>query len=207
MGAPVQERALDGGTAGAGGIRRYREGVGQVLTEVQRPAWNAAASKVRSRPRLWQSGWLTGQTFFQGICSARSRIGGDAAVAARAGGVRAAPGRRAEHWRRAGADAASRAIGGAGGRGHHGLWSGAMQRGAEEVAKRGLPRDASGASERGERHHGTLCGEVWGTQGRGAGVYPDPAAERWVGGRGQGYQWRGSERAADTAVKWVEGVK
>src|ERR1035437_9408907 len=47
----------------------------RVLTEAQRRAWNAAAAKVRSRPRLWQSGWLTGQTFFTGINSARSRIG------------------------------------------------------------------------------------------------------------------------------------
>jgi hypothetical protein len=47
----------------------------RVLTEPQRQAWNAAAAKVRSRPRLWQSGWLTGQAFFQGICSARARIG------------------------------------------------------------------------------------------------------------------------------------
>ena len=47
----------------------------RVLTEEQRRAWNAAAAKVRSRPRLRQSGWLSGQTYFQGICSARSRIG------------------------------------------------------------------------------------------------------------------------------------
>jgi hypothetical protein len=47
----------------------------RVLSEEKRRAWNAAAAKVRSRPRLWQSGWLTGQTFFAGINSARSRIG------------------------------------------------------------------------------------------------------------------------------------
>ena len=47
----------------------------RVLTEEQRRAWNAAAAKVRSRPRLWQSGWITGQTFFTGINSARARIG------------------------------------------------------------------------------------------------------------------------------------
>jgi hypothetical protein len=47
----------------------------RVLTEAQRRAWNAAAAKVQSRPRLWQSGWLTGQTFFAGINSAWSRIG------------------------------------------------------------------------------------------------------------------------------------
>ena len=32
----------------------------RVLLEEQRRARNAAAAKVRSRPRLWQSGWLTG---------------------------------------------------------------------------------------------------------------------------------------------------
>jgi hypothetical protein len=47
----------------------------RVLVEEQRRAWNAAAAKVRSRPRLSQSGWLTGQTHFEGINSARSRIG------------------------------------------------------------------------------------------------------------------------------------
>jgi hypothetical protein len=47
----------------------------RVLAEEQRRAWNAAAAKVRSRPRLWQSGWLTGQTHFAGINSARARIG------------------------------------------------------------------------------------------------------------------------------------
>ena len=47
----------------------------RVLTEEQRQAWSAAAAKVRSHPRLWQAGWLSGQTFFAGINSARSRIG------------------------------------------------------------------------------------------------------------------------------------
>ena len=49
----------------------------RVLTEEQRRAWNAAAARVRSRPRLWQAGWLSGQTHFAGINSARSRIGRD----------------------------------------------------------------------------------------------------------------------------------
>ena len=47
----------------------------RVLTEEQRRAWNAAAAKVRSRPRLWQAGWRSGQTHFAGISNARSRIG------------------------------------------------------------------------------------------------------------------------------------
>src|ERR1022692_3613028 len=47
----------------------------RVLTEEQRQAWSAATAKVRSRPRLGQAGWLSGQTFFAGINSARSRIG------------------------------------------------------------------------------------------------------------------------------------
>jgi hypothetical protein len=47
----------------------------QVLTEEQRRAWIAAAAKVKSHPRLWQSGRLTGEMHFQGINSARARIG------------------------------------------------------------------------------------------------------------------------------------
>jgi hypothetical protein len=47
----------------------------QVLTEEQRQAWMVAAAKVKSRPRLWQSGPLTGEMHFQGINSARARIG------------------------------------------------------------------------------------------------------------------------------------
>ena len=61
------QRAHAGAQAGAGGVRRDREGVEPVLTEEQRRAWNAAAAKVRSRPRLWQSGPLSGETFFTGI--------------------------------------------------------------------------------------------------------------------------------------------
>jgi hypothetical protein len=45
------------------------------LTEEQRRAWMAAAAKVKSHPRLWQSGPLTGEMHFQGINSARARIG------------------------------------------------------------------------------------------------------------------------------------
>ena len=48
---------------------------GRVLTEEQRRAWNAAAAKVRSRPRLSQSGPLSGETHFTGINNSRSRIG------------------------------------------------------------------------------------------------------------------------------------
>ena len=47
----------------------------QVLTEQQRQAWMVAAAKVKSRPRLWQRGPLTGEMHFQGINSARARIG------------------------------------------------------------------------------------------------------------------------------------
>ena len=45
------------------------------LTEEQRLAWIVAAAKVKSHPRLWQSGRLTGEMHFQGINSARARIG------------------------------------------------------------------------------------------------------------------------------------
>ena len=47
----------------------------QALTEEQRRAWNAAGPKVKSHPRLGQSGPLTGEMHFQGIDSARARIG------------------------------------------------------------------------------------------------------------------------------------
>jgi hypothetical protein len=46
-----------------------------VLTEEQRRAWMVAAAKVKSHPRLWQSGPLTGEMHFQGISSTRARIG------------------------------------------------------------------------------------------------------------------------------------
>ena len=47
----------------------------QVLTEDQRRAWMVAAAKVKSHPRLWQSGPLTGEMHFEGISSARATIG------------------------------------------------------------------------------------------------------------------------------------
>src|ERR1035437_2987621 len=46
----------------------------RVLTQLQREAWNVAGPKVQSKTRLGQSGKLTGQQFFQGICSARACI-------------------------------------------------------------------------------------------------------------------------------------
>jgi hypothetical protein len=45
------------------------------LTEEQRRAWMASAAKTKSRPRLGQSGPLTGEMHFEGINSARARIG------------------------------------------------------------------------------------------------------------------------------------
>ena len=48
-----------------------------VLTQTEREAWNVAGPKVQSKKRLAQSGKLTGQQFFQGICSARACIGAD----------------------------------------------------------------------------------------------------------------------------------
>ncbi len=47
------------------------------LTEEQRQAWVASAARVKSRPRLWQSGPLFGEMHFEGINSARARIGRD----------------------------------------------------------------------------------------------------------------------------------
>jgi hypothetical protein len=48
---------------------------GGKLTEEQRRAWMASAVNVKSHPRLWQSGPLTGEMHFQGINNARARIG------------------------------------------------------------------------------------------------------------------------------------
>jgi hypothetical protein len=48
-----------------------------LLTAEQQHAWNAAAAKVLSRPRLGQCGPLTGQEHFVGINSSQARIGRD----------------------------------------------------------------------------------------------------------------------------------
>lgn len=48
---------------------------GGKLTEQQRRAWMASGTKVKSHPRLWESGPLTGEMHFQGINNARARIG------------------------------------------------------------------------------------------------------------------------------------
>jgi hypothetical protein len=48
-----------------------------LLTAEQQRAWNAAAAKVLSRPRLGQCGPLTGQEHFVGINSSRARIDRD----------------------------------------------------------------------------------------------------------------------------------
>jgi hypothetical protein len=45
------------------------------LTEEQRQAWVDSGAKVKSYPRLSQSGRLTGEMHFEGINSARARIG------------------------------------------------------------------------------------------------------------------------------------
>ena len=60
-------------TRGAFGV--IAKAWGGRLTEEQRRAWIVAAAKVKSHPRLWQSGPLTGEMHFQGINSARARIG------------------------------------------------------------------------------------------------------------------------------------
>jgi hypothetical protein len=66
---------------------------GKLLTEGQRMRWNAMGAKLQSRPRLDQSGPLTGQQRLVGINSARDwHWPGDAAGAAGAGGVWAKPG-------------------------------------------------------------------------------------------------------------------
>ena len=50
---------------------------GGLLTEAQRVAWCEAGPKVESAKRLGKSGPLTGQLHFQGINSARARLGLD----------------------------------------------------------------------------------------------------------------------------------
>src|ERR1035441_6059391 len=50
---------------------------GGLLTEAQRVAWCEAGPKVQSAKRLGKSGPLTGQQHFQGINSARARLGLD----------------------------------------------------------------------------------------------------------------------------------
>ena len=47
----------------------------QELTEEQREAWRTEAAKVQSRPRLGQSGPLTGQQHFVGRKCAREQTG------------------------------------------------------------------------------------------------------------------------------------
>ena len=47
----------------------------ELLTEPERRVWMAAGAKVRSRPRLSQSGPLSGEMHFAGINSARLGIG------------------------------------------------------------------------------------------------------------------------------------
>src|ERR1035441_3637768 len=46
-----------------------------LLTEEERGAWRVAGPKVMSRPRLFQSGPLSGEMHFSGINCARRRIG------------------------------------------------------------------------------------------------------------------------------------
>jgi hypothetical protein len=45
------------------------------LSQEQRAAWYASAAKIESKPRLWQSGFLTAQLHFVGINSRKERWG------------------------------------------------------------------------------------------------------------------------------------
>ena len=58
-----------------GGFGRFARAWGTLLTQAQREPWNVAGLKVQSAKRLSQSGKLTGQQLFQGLNSARWRIG------------------------------------------------------------------------------------------------------------------------------------
>ena len=153
-----------------------------MLTEEQRRAWNAAAAKVRSRPRLWQSGWLTGQTFFAGINSARSRIGRemllwppDALVFQPnpvAGlSLSEEQGRMRLRVRMVGPVVGDIMVFGAA------PCSAGRKKWRNGAYLGLLPAPVDGESDITE-----LSGEVWGAQGWGAGVYPHPAAAGRKGG-------------------------
>jgi hypothetical protein len=58
-----------------GAFGQFARAWGGRLTEAQRQAWCQAGPKVQSTKRLGQAGPLTGQQHFQGINSARARIG------------------------------------------------------------------------------------------------------------------------------------
>ena len=58
-----------------GGFGHFARAWGTLLTQAQREPWNVAGPKVQSAKRLSQSGKLTGQQLFQGLNSARWRIG------------------------------------------------------------------------------------------------------------------------------------
>ena len=60
-----------------GAFGRLARAWGGLLTEAQRDAWCEAGPKVQSAKRLGKSGPLTGQLHFQGINSARARLGLD----------------------------------------------------------------------------------------------------------------------------------
>jgi hypothetical protein len=60
-----------------GSFGRLSRAWGGLLTEAQREAWDVAGPKVQSARRLGKSGPLTGQQHFQGINSARARLGLD----------------------------------------------------------------------------------------------------------------------------------
>ena len=60
-----------------GSFGRLSRAWGGLLTEAQRQAWSVAGPSVQSAKRLGKSGPLTGQLHFQGINSARARLGLD----------------------------------------------------------------------------------------------------------------------------------
>ena len=152
--------------------RRTRRAFGAIakawswrLTQAQHLAWIAAAAKVRSHPRLGQSGPLTGQQHFEGINSARARIGLELLLwppervvfgPNPVGQLAINSGRDAFHrvpvvsagWGRGGTRPYQRRHSTppeshrAGDRGHHGLCSGPLQPRPEEVAARRLSRPA-----------------------------------------------------------------
>ena len=72
--ANTQSPARDHMRGSFGQLARAWSGL---LTQTHRDAWNAAGPNVQSAKRLGKSGLLTGQQHFEGINSARARVGLD----------------------------------------------------------------------------------------------------------------------------------
>ena len=179
----MSAREVRTAAAHAGGVRAIAKAWGERLTEEQRRAWMVSGAKVKSHPRLWQSGPLTGEMHFAGINSARARIGREMLLwppermvfgpnPVEGLTIRSDSGRIRLLLRIYGTVAEDIMVFGqapcSAGRTkwRHGAYLGL------------LPAPLAG----GERHHGPVCAEVRPTRARQEGLYPYAAAERRLGG-------------------------